>query len=179
MVGYANVGQVDGYGVELDLRASLNDNWNIFLGAAWSETEVDDLPLDACNASSIPFGTPVSCNGNSLPYNPEWTVSGGVNANYPMSGGEIFTTVDFSWQSSFDADITNQKLTEIDDAGFVNLRAGWNSDQDWSLTFYVENIFDEESFDSRKNLPDDGLSFYTGPSTPRTAGVDFTYNFSM
>lgn len=176
-----NIGEAEGYGIELDLRAALNDNWSIFLGAAWSETEVDGLTIDACDAASTVGAASVSCNGNSLPYNPEWTASGGINANYPVDGGEVFATLDFSWQSTFDADITNQKLTEIDDAGFVNLRAGWNSDQDWSVTFYVENIFDEESFDSRKNIPDPdlSLSFYTGPSTPRTAGVDFTYNFSM
>ena len=38
-----NIGEVDGMGVELDLRAAINDNWDVFFGAAWSETDISDI----------------------------------------------------------------------------------------------------------------------------------------
>ncbi len=169
-----NIGQVDGYGVELDLRAALNANWDVFLGVAWSETDADDIPLEVCAEIS---GS--SCEGNRLPFNPEWSVSGGINTHYPMSGGEVFAGLDFSWQSETYSSLDNAKLARVDSAGFVNLRAGWNSDQDWSVSFYVENLFDKESFDASAYDGELGLHNKAGPSLPRTAGVDFTYNFSM
>lgn len=167
-----NVGQVDGFGVEFDLVTSFSDYWDVFLGVAWSETESNDIPLESC--SDI-FGN--SCNGNRLAYNPEWNISGGINTYYPLEGGEIVTSLDFSWQSEFYSTLSNNSTGSVDSTGFVNLRTGWESEQDWSLTFYVENIFDEESF-AASNL-ELSLGFHTkvGATMPRTAGVEFMYSF--
>jgi iron complex outermembrane receptor protein len=165
-----NIGEVDGYGVELDLRAAVNDNWDVFLGTAWSETDISDLPLDVC---AEPSGS--DCDGNRLAFNPEWTVSGGINAHYPLNGGEVFAGLDFTWQDEFYSSFENSDLDVVDSAGFVTFRTGWNSEQNWNLTVYVENVFDEESFAARG--ASDGINVNVAPSYPRTAGVDISYSF--
>lgn len=167
-----NIGQVDGFGVELDLVTSFSDYWDVFLGVAWSDTESNNIPLESC---SDLFGN--SCNGNNLAYNPEWNISGGINAYFPLEGGEVFASVDFSWQSEFYSALSNNSSESVDSAGFVNLRTGWESEQDWSLTLYVENLFDKESFASSELQLSFGLHTKIAPTLPRTAGVEFTYSF--
>jgi iron complex outermembrane receptor protein len=155
--------------VELDLRAAINDNWDIFLGAAWSETDVSDIPLDVC---AEPSGS--DCDGNRLPFNPEWMVSGGINGHYSFNSGEVFAGLDFSWQDEFYSALENTEGDAVDSVGFVNLRTGWNSEQNWSVSVYVENVFDEESFAAR----DTGFfGTNAAPTQPRTAGVDISYTF--
>ncbi|ARN73103.1 TonB-dependent receptor [Oceanicoccus sagamiensis] len=165
-----NIGEVDGMGVEMDLRAAINDNWSLFIGAAWSETDISDIPLDVC---AEPGGS--NCDGNRLAFNPEWTVSGGINANYPLNGGEVFAALDFSWQDDFYSDGENSDNATVDSVGFVNLRTGWNSEQNWSVSVYVENVFDEESFAGRSGVA--GFPVNAGPSQERLAGVDISYSF--
>lgn len=165
-----NVGEVDGMGVELDLRAAINDNWDVFMGAAWSDTEISGIPVSACSELSES-----SCEGNRLAFNPKWTVSGGINGHYAFNSGEVFAGLDFSWQDDFYSDLENTDRGNVESVGFVNLRAGWNSEQNWSVSVYVENIFDEESFASRngKGVIPTNLS----PARPRMAGVDISYSF--
>lgn len=164
-----NIGEVDGLGVELDLRAAINDNWDVFFGAAWSDTDVSGIPLDVC---SEPSGS--DRDGNRLAYNPEWMISGGINAHYPFSSGEVFGSLDFSWQDEFFSDLENTDANTIDSVGFVNVRTGWNSEQNWSVSVYVENVFDEESFAARNSSFGD---INIAPTLPRTAGVDISYSF--
>lgn len=165
-----NIGDVDGMGVELDLGVAINDNWDVFIGAAWSDTDISDIPLDVCTA---PSGG--NCDGNRLAFNPEWTFSGGINANYPLDGGEVFAGLDFSWQDEYFSNIENTVHGTVDSAAFVNLRAGWNSEQNWSVSVYLENVFDEESFATRGDTG--GIPASVGPSSQRLAGVDISYSF--
>ncbi|MEP6388995.1 MAG: TonB-dependent receptor [Halioglobus sp.] len=164
-----NIGEVDGMGVELDLRAAINDNWDIFLGSAWSDTDIDDIPLDVC---AEPSGS--TCNGNRLAFNPEWMVSGGINAHYPFGGGEVAAELEFSWQDQFYSGLENTSGDSVDSVGFVNLRTGWNSNQNWSVSVYLENVFDEESFAARST---GYFGVNAAPTQPRTAGVDLSYTF--
>jgi iron complex outermembrane receptor protein len=164
-----NVGEVDGVGVELDLRAAINDNWSLFMGAAWSDTDASGLPLETCEE---PDGQ--SCEGNRLAFNPELTISGGVNATYPVDGGEIFGRLTFSWQDDYFSDMENKVLGTVDSGGFVNLVTGWNSSQNWRLSAYVENVFDEESF---ALITNGTISSKVGPTSPRTVGVDVSFRF--
>jgi outer membrane receptor protein involved in Fe transport len=73
--------------------------------------------------------------------------------------------------------LSNNSTESVDSAGFVNLRTGWESEQDWSLTFYVENLFDKESFAA--SFLELSMGFHTkvGATMPRTAGVEFMYSF--
>jgi iron complex outermembrane receptor protein len=168
-----NIGDVDGMGVELDLGVAINDNWDVFIAAAWSDTDISDIPLETC---TDPSGS--NCDGNRLAYNPEWTFSGGINANYPLDGGEVFAGLDFSWQDEFYSNMENSDRGTVDSAAFVNLRAGWNSEQNWSVSVYVENIFDEENFARRGGRGEEaGLATNSSPMQERLAGVDINYSF--
>ena len=70
--------------------------------------------------------------------------------------------------------IENTDGDAVDSVGFVNLRTGWNSEQNWSVSVYVENVFDEESFAAR----DTGFfAVNVAPTRPRIAGVDISYTF--
>jgi outer membrane receptor protein involved in Fe transport len=68
----------------------------------------------------------------------------------------------------------NNALGTVDSVGFVNLVTGWKSSQNWRLSAYVENVFDEESF----ALISNGLvPSKVGPTSPRTVGVDVSFSF--
>lgn len=164
-----NIGEVDGMGVELDLRAAINDNWEVFLGGAWSDTDLSGIPLDVCSELD---GS--DCDGNRLAFNPEWMISGGINGLYSFNSGAAFAALEFSWQDEFYSGLENADSDAIESAGFVNLRTGWNSEQNWSVSVYVENLFDEESFAARSSA---FFGVNIAPTQPRTAGVDFSYTF--
>ena len=68
----------------------------------------------------------------------------------------------------------NEVAGTIDSVGFVNLVAGWNSSQNWRLSAYVENVFDEESFAAISN---GSFATKAAPTVPRTVGLDVSFTF--
>ena len=57
------------------------------------------------------------------------------------------------------------------------MRLGYESDDNWTLTAYVENLTDELTWDGAANNGGLVPPFYFGPSRPRTAGIRFGYYF--
>ncbi|WP_138380565.1 TonB-dependent receptor [Luteithermobacter gelatinilyticus] len=162
----ANVGEVDGYGIEASVRALASDNVDMLLGFAWADTSVEGADA-ICD----------DCDGNRLTNNPEWTLTGVINGHYPMGSDELFATAEFRYQSKVYGGLENDETISIDGWTEVNLRVGYESANGWEVSVYAENLLDDFHYDgvSLNELPIPSHNF--GFARPRTFGVDFTYRF--
>lgn len=171
-----NVGKVKGTGVEATLNHAFNENWTVGFGASWFDSEATGVqPL--CDDTEI-------CEGNNLPWAPEWTGYMLVGGNFPIStGGAIYT--DFRWSVESDrrtswesiAEGPSIKIDGYDEAAFA---VGYQSTGNWRLTAYVSNLFDNRYFDSAADGGADTNPYVNhdfGPSRPRTFGARVLWTF--
>ena len=87
------------------------------------------------------------------------------------SAGAITTNFEVSWDDERGGGWAGLNETMIDAAAIVALRVGFESDSNWYVEAYVENLFDEFKWDGQNNnlaiLP----SHLFGPQRPRTVGL--------
>jgi iron complex outermembrane receptor protein len=181
-VNVDNVGQVDGTGVEFDINTALTDNINVLIGGSWFDSEATGIQV-FCESGPI-YGDPRgedACEGNSIPWAPEWTAFAMLKTSFPTANGEIFADLSWSWEEATrvdwaDPSIVYQKLDLINQ---TDIAIGYRT-ENWRVSAYVENIFDEVWYDAA--YPDDDpaspyVEHAFGPSRPLTAGVRFGYNW--
>jgi hypothetical protein len=74
-----NLGEVDGWGVESTFNVLVNDYVDLFLSAAWADTEISDVQV-ACGSVAEPSD---ECEGNSLPQLPKFSYSAVLQGRLP------------------------------------------------------------------------------------------------
>jgi iron complex outermembrane receptor protein len=176
-----NVGQVDGTGLEAEVNTALGDNFNFRLGGSYLDTEANNVQV-FCGNGEIVTGDINVCEGNSIPWAPEYTAFAILNANFPVGNGEIFGTLAWSWEDNYRGDWPDPSIVyqEIEALNQTDIIVGYSTDS-WRLSAYVENVFDDVWYDG--NYADDLGEFNIfsqhtfGPSRPMTAGVRFGLNF--
>jgi iron complex outermembrane receptor protein len=178
-----NIGQVDGTGVEAELNTVFNDNLSLQLGASWLDTEAHDVRNFCDNGKEIlGFGGRQVCEGQSIPWAPEYTAFAVLRANFEAGQGEVFGTLTWSWEDDFRGDwpppeVVYQRVEALNQTDIV---VGYRNDA-WRISAYVENVFDGVWYDG--NYADSKAPFYIypqhtfGPARPRTAGVRFGIEF--
>ena len=122
------------YGGELELFMTPNENWDVVLGAAFIDSEVDFVP--AVNPGS---GTADA----EFPQAPSASLNGLVRYHWPMAGGEAALQVDGGWNAKQFMEGTNSAVSRQGAYGVLNLRASYATDR-WSLAAWVKNVTDEE-----------------------------------
>ena len=168
-----NVGEVEGYGVEAQLRSRPNRYVEFNLGIALSDTEADGVSLDTCARLDLVS----DCNGNRLPSHPKETVNAGLTLRYPTDPGEWFLGAEYIYVGHWFSDLNNEEFLRQPSFTEVNLRAGF-SQQNWMLWAYVENAGDEQWYGATSDFFEDGtypIAFLQ--SRPRTVGVRLLYEF--
>lgn len=124
-----------------------------------------------------------ACEGNSIPWAPEWTAFTVLNANVPIVGGELFGRLSWSWEDDYRGDWPDESVIfqRIQAVNKTDLVLGYRQDSR-SASGYDENLFDRVWYDG--NYPNDDpdpVIIYAehtfGPSRPRTVGVRFGYQF--
>ncbi|MEX0709087.1 MAG: TonB-dependent receptor [Woeseia sp.] len=178
-----NVGQVDGTGLEVDINSALTDNINFHVGASWFDSEATNVQA-FCSNGEILTGDINSCEGNSIPWAPEWTAFAVLNTNWPVGdGNEIFGNVSWSWEDDYRGDWPDESIIfqRIRALNQTDLAVGYRT-ENWSVRAYVENVFDGVWYDGNyANDDPDPIIIYAehtfGPSRPRTFGVRFGYEF--
>ncbi len=178
-----NVGQVDGKGVELEVRTNLTDNVSLRVGGSWFDSEAVEVQVFCGAGEVLLLGDADACEGNSIPWAPEWTAFAVLNANFPTTGGgEVFSNLAWSWEEDYRGDwpspaVIFQRIAALNQTDF---RLGYRT-ENWRVTAYVENVFDNVWYDG--NYADDPspTNIYSehafGPSRPRTSGIRFSYEF--
>lgn len=177
-----NVGQVDGMGVEAEVTTALSDNIGLHVGMSWFDSEAHNVQV-FCTNGEILTGDPDACEGNSIPWAPEWTAFAVLNTSFPTGKGEIFSILSWTWEADYrgdwpDKDVIFQSIEAINKTDLV---IGYRMDN-WRISAYMENVFNSLWYDGNyANDDPDPVIIFTehtfGPSRPRTMGVRFGYNF--
>ena len=177
-----NVGQVDGTGAEIDLNTVITDYLSLRVGASWFDSEATNVQAFCANGEIITGDINV-CEGQSIPWAPEYTAYAVLNAGFTAGQGEVYGTLAWSWEDDYRGDwvpedVIYQRIKAINN---TDIMVGYRTDT-WNLRAYVENVFDGVWYDGNyaNDDPDPVIVFAEhtfGPARPRTAGVRFTYSF--
>jgi iron complex outermembrane receptor protein len=188
-----NIGQVDGTGVEVDVSMALTDNFRLRVGGSWFDSEATNVQA-FCGNGELLTGDENACEGNSIPWAPEFTALAVLNANFPTGNGEFFGNLSWTWEDDYrgdwpDPSVIFQRIPAINQTDIV---VGFRRDN-WRISAYVENVFDQLWYDGNYanddprniSVDEDGLrddvNPYTehvfGPARPTTVGVRFGYSF--
>jgi iron complex outermembrane receptor protein len=187
-----NVGQVDGTGVEIDVNTVLTDNIRLLVGMSWFDSEATNVQAFCANGAILTRaditdeddpGNPDVCEGNSIPWAPEWTAFAILSTTFPSANGEFFGNLSWSWEDDYRGDWPDESLIfqRIPALNQTDIVVGYRK-ENWNISAYVENVFDGVWFDGNyaNDDPDFEIVFTEhafGPSRPRTAGVRFGYEF--
>lgn len=184
-----NAGEIDGWGAELEFSIALTDSVNARFGGAWFDSEAREIQ-PFCDAGETLTGSADACEGNSIPWAPEFTAFAVIDGSMPLGGGELFSTLAWTWEDSIRGDWPGKDtiFQEIPMVNQTDIQLGYRQDN-WELLGYVENLMDQNWFDGAyadgdvlpATSPDYGPFLYPqhtfGPARPRTAGMRFRYIF--
>ncbi len=175
-----NVGKVDGQGVEGSIQWAVNDNWDLILAAGWLDTEAKQLEK-VCDGAPDPDGLPDGevdgCEGNAIPWAPEFMGSMVLKADYPVSNGRIIGNIEGFWESERSGSWSHLPWQKLDSFQEWTVRVGYESNNNWSVTGYIENLTDELNYAGLQYNTGITPEWLVGPNRPRTAGVRFGYFF--
>ncbi|GAB3092903.1 TonB-dependent receptor [Pseudomaricurvus hydrocarbonicus] len=168
-----NLGEAEAQGVEVDAHWTPGDHWEFRGALSWQDTEITE-EIEEGDGSK----------GNMLPMAPEYTASLIATYNQPVSSGNIFYTLQYSYQDEMFGGTGNYELAKVDAWDQVDARIGYESNSDWSVTLWATNLFNEEYFERGwENADGDDTGGFglvntlVWPSKPRTIGVTVDMHF--
>jgi iron complex outermembrane receptor protein len=167
-----NVGKVDGKGLEGSITASLNDNFDLYVSAGYFDSEGRGLQR-VCGLAD-----PNGCEGNGIWWAPKWSGAAVLNGVFPAArGGEWFGSLEMFYESERGGGWERSNVSTLDAYADWTLRAGYRTNESWTITGYVENLTDELYYDGSSNGGNILPAMRFGPSRPRTAGLRVLYEF--
>jgi iron complex outermembrane receptor protein len=162
-----NVGKLDGWGFEGSISQGLGEYLELNSGIAWFDSEANDL-------QKICDGTD-ECEGQSIPWAPEWSGHVALIGNYAIAEGELFGMMAYHFQTKQEAGWEPDSFS-VDGYGELNLSVGYRLGH-YAVTAYVDNATDEDYYDGGGNGDSVFSAFEFGPSRPRTVGMKLTVDF--
>ncbi len=175
-----NAGQVDGHGLEGTFKWAMGENWDLVLSAGWLKTEAKGLQFlcsGAPDANGLPDGDPDGCEGAPLHWAPEFMGSGVLKGTFPAGNGNIVGNLEMFFEGERGGGYEQLPWASLDAYNEWTLRVGYESNDNWTLTGYVENLTDELTYAGAQVNTGITPSWLVGPNRPRTAGVRFGYFF--
>ena len=127
-------------------------------------------------------GSADACEGNSIPWAPEWTAFAVLTGSFEAGSGEVFGFASWTWEDDYrgdwpDPSVIFQKIDALDQ---TDISIGYRQDN-WRVNAYVENVFNNLWYDGNYSDDVDSVIIFSqhtfGPSRPRTAGVRFSYRY--
>ena len=142
------------FGGEVELFILPGDNWDIMLGLALNDSEVESV-----EAGSVPIVNA------ELPNAPNVSANYMVRFSPPMGNGELIAQIDGAYYGDQFLEVTNGSGTVQDAYNVTNLRLGWRNNN-WSISAWGKNVFDERYKAYSLDLGVLGAtSFYAPPAT--------------
>ncbi len=170
-----NAGAAEIPGVELEGSFRANDNWSFRWALGWLDAEYTEF-IDAT-------GTDVSDQA-VFQNTPEWTASGAMTYERPMSmfgnGGTFFFIPSFAYRDKASQFEFPNELLDQDAFTLWDLSVVWEDDDGhWRVGLHGKNLGDEEYKVAGYNFPTLGLegnvtAFYGPPGTV-TATVEYVF----
>jgi len=201
-----NAGTANSQGVEILTRAMLTDNITAFATYAYAKAELtsdviglfDESLLGDPDVSPALLAEYSGFDGDRLPASPEQQFSMGVNYTQDIFDDKVLDVV---YGLTYQSDILTRtglrnEGEKISGYALSNLSATISAES-WSVTLYVDNMFDKYAFTGARSTPR-GTGVTDFPSkignsatvgqirsyghyltAPRTIGLKFNYMFDM
>jgi len=198
-----NAGTAESSGVEISSRAMLTDSLVAYATYAYTDANLtSDAPfmLQILDEDQLAAGVPQSYydgkDGDRLPGSPEHQFSFGATYSTEVFGS---TGLDINYGLTYQSDVYSKAGLQADGEalpGYAlsNMSARFSEDV-WSVTLYVDNMFDKYAYSSvRRDQGDIGLAKHPTMNsngadiqrnyghyliTPRKVGVRFEYLFDL
>jgi outer membrane receptor protein involved in Fe transport len=169
---FVNAGQAKSVGLELSSKARLNNHLSAYLNYAYTKAE---LTQDAELLSAF--------DGDRLPGSPKNQFALGINYQTNVAKNlQLDMHYGLTYQSNVNSALNTEKNEVLSGYALNNLSAVL-SDEQWKVTFYIDNLFDKYAFSSIRGTQEsnDDIIRYYGHYliTPRTAGIKFNYLFDL
>ncbi len=184
VVVVCNTGEVEGTGVEGVWNIALADYWTLTAGFSWFDSEATGVQA-FCQDGEEYLDDINACEGAQRPGIPEWTAFAALDGSIPFGSGEVFGNLSASWEDDAPSDwVPSTAITRAagwrETGEFTEVQAlgGFRSATGWALALYVENLLDDEYYDSGNGVTSASSPYVQSdisPSRPRTFGLRFTY----
>ena len=166
-----NIGEVDVYGVELEVVWTPIADLNVYANAGLQKSSFGEVDPASPPGGFNGLAPPVT----ELPSNPQWQGKVGFDYSMPLDNGlAFFYGLDVFHSDSYFSESRN--LVEIDDYtrlnGFLGLGA---DDRQWQATLAVKNITDEE--DNVSGIFSNGFTNIRTPLPPTEYMLTFKVNY--
>ncbi len=191
-----NAGAAESIGFELSGDWRVTDNFRLRGNYSFTKAELtEDVPslIRARDPNTFARAFEDGQKGDRLPGSPESQFSVFGSYEQPIYNGDVFVNAGYSWQSEV-LSLTGGRGSSLtlDSFGRANASVGYEQDS-WSITAYVENLFNDYSESSvvATELSNAGVnlsprplennftlrSFRTNVLPPRVVGARLTYKF--
>ena len=169
----ANAGSATNVGFEGEVKALLNNGFEVFANIALIDAEIDD---DGENGNLA---------GNRFRLQPETTASLGAFYSHSLTNtSDLFASIVYSYRSDVFFEPENAPISGLDisedGVSLVNARIGVSSsDNTWAVSLFVSNLLDEEYLVDAGNTGGSfgNPTFVAAP--PRFYGLEFSYGFGQ
>jgi iron complex outermembrane receptor protein len=194
-VGYtANAEGANAQGFELSSRAMLSDKLTAYATYSYAKAELKaDAPfLFGVFSPDVQYFYDGS-DGDRLPGSPESSFSLGLVYRTEFMNKALDITYGLTGQSDVFSKVGLKDDGEVLPGYALSNMTAKISDEDWSVIFYVNNLFDKYTFTSvrgdlsqigfAQEINQNGVELTRGYghfiNTPRTVGLKFKYNFEL
>lgn len=162
-------------GGEIELFWYPNENWDVILGAAFIDSEVDEVvgPFSVINPGAPPSNT---IQNAEFPNAPALSFNYLFRYNWDISAGNLAAQIDGVWNDDQFLEVTNGTGTIQKSYNVSNARLTYSDGGDqYSLTAWVRNFTDETYKQYSLDLGDLGATTYYAP--PITYGITGRFNW--
>ena len=168
----SNLGNTEANGLEVSINTPLGEHWSLMMNYSYIDSEVYGVDADDCG------GVEGGCEGNKISWTPETSGAMVLNGYFPLdSGATITTSLETYFEDEHSGGFLFDRVWVIEESQTWNARLGYESESNWYVEAYVDNLLDEVNYDSS----------YAGggsyPATrwaswkPRSFGVRFGINW--
>ncbi len=167
----ANIGSADVKGFELEAQIYPVDGLSLD-----GSLSVLDFEYTSPSTGGILDGSAIPADGIT-PYTPELSYSFGIQYDHETSLGIFTVRFDGSYQDDLFTTAENSIWSEVPGRFLGNARVSWTDDEDWRISFEVENLFDKYYFESVSDVTT-SLGLQTAvPGMPRTWSISVERRF--
>jgi len=169
-----NIGGAESKGVELELSANPTDGLLLGFNGSWNNAKVTKLSPEEAAISGAELGSKLAF--------PEWQGSVYLKYDFALRSNMGFFTTNVQYVDSYpnmfpnvpgDPDTPSAMYGMTDAYTIVNMTLGTTLGEKWTLTGYVENLFDNDSFIYIH--PEAFIDGRYGIPVPRTIGFRLQY----
>lgn len=158
-----NVGESRTKGIEWDLSYAATENLTVSFAGSYNDAKLQQ-DFWRSDDDRIAGEPPTSAKGTKMPYVPLWQLSFIARQNFNLGSLPAFGQFALAYNDAAWNTLDNSIRQEMGAYTLVNLTTGIQKDN-WTLTFYVNNLADERG---QNDILDPG---YFSPS-----GVDYNEN---